>query len=152
VTTVLLAVDESAHAEHAARAAHRLFGDAATYVAVHVGGIATPPMAAAPGIGNALGAAPVMWHQVVVPPEEDQALAEATARAAAADAGLADAEVVGALGDPGAAILRVAAEHHVDVIVVGVHHRAWWERLLEPSVAHEVLRDAKVPVLVVPSP
>ena len=46
-------------------------------------------------------------------------------------------------------MLRAADEHHVDVIVVGMHERGWFDRLVRPSVSKEILKEAKVPVLVV---
>lgn len=47
-------------------------------------------------------------------------------------------------------ILAVAEEQSVDLIVVGTHGRHGLKRALLGSVAESVLRDAKVPVLVVP--
>ncbi len=47
-------------------------------------------------------------------------------------------------------ILAVAEEQGVDLIVVGTHGRRGLTRALLGSVSESVLRDAKVPVLVVP--
>jgi nucleotide-binding universal stress UspA family protein len=61
-------------------------------------------------------------------------------------------EVVAVLREGGAEdeILAVAEEQGVDLIVVGTHGRHGLKRALLGSVAESVLRDAKVPVLVVP--
>ncbi|HEU4533894.1 MAG TPA: universal stress protein [Polyangiaceae bacterium] len=47
-------------------------------------------------------------------------------------------------------ILAVADEEGVDLIVVGTHGRHGLKRALLGSVAESVLRDSKVPVMVVP--
>jgi nucleotide-binding universal stress UspA family protein len=59
---------------------------------------------------------------------------------------------LGEVGDPAMAIRSLADEHGVDVVVVGDHSRGWFRRLLDVSVASELLRTAGVPILVVPSP
>lgn len=55
-------------------------------------------------------------------------------------------------GDPSAEILRVAAETHCDLIVLGSHGRTGISRLLMGSVAEQVVRKAACPVLVVKNP
>lgn len=54
-------------------------------------------------------------------------------------------------GDPAQEILRYAAQHPIDLIVLGTHGRTGVSRLLLGSVAERVLRAARCPVLVVPS-
>lgn len=54
-------------------------------------------------------------------------------------------------GDPAQEILRYAATHSIDLIVVGTHGRTGVSRLLLGSVAETVLRGARCPVLVVPA-
>jgi len=54
-----------------------------------------------------------------------------------------------AQGLPAAAILNVAKEEDVDLIVMSSHGRTGLSRLLMGSVAEEVLRQAKCPVMVV---
>jgi nucleotide-binding universal stress UspA family protein len=71
-----------------------------------------------------------------------------TARSVALEAGV-EAEPLRDFGDPTSAVLSAADEHLVDVIVVGSSDRPWWRRLIEPSVANELLRDSSRPVLVV---
>ena len=54
--------------------------------------------------------------------------------------------------DPVTAILRTAAERDCDLIVIGSHGRHGLRRLLEGSVAEQVVRGAACPVLVVKVP
>jgi nucleotide-binding universal stress UspA family protein len=55
-------------------------------------------------------------------------------------------------GDPAAEILRYAGEHAIDLIVVGRHGRTGMSRVVLGSVAERVVRGARCPVLVVPTP
>jgi universal stress protein A len=51
-------------------------------------------------------------------------------------------------GDPATEILRLADDVEADLIVVGTHGRVGVKRLLMGSVAEEVMREARCPVLV----
>lgn len=51
--------------------------------------------------------------------------------------------------DPGDAILRFACANEIDLIAMGTHGRTGLAHLLAGSVAEQVIRSAKVPVLVV---
>jgi universal stress protein A len=53
-------------------------------------------------------------------------------------------------GDPADTILRDAREERADLIVMGRRHRSKLQRLLEGSVAGEVVRHAEIPVMLVP--
>ena len=53
------------------------------------------------------------------------------------------------LGAAPEAILGLAEQEHVDLIVMGSHGRGWLGRLLMGSVAEQVMRLATCPVLVV---
>jgi nucleotide-binding universal stress UspA family protein len=55
-------------------------------------------------------------------------------------------------GDPVRTILDVAAETKADLIVMGTHGRTGLGRLLLGSVAEQVLRNARCPVLAVKAP
>jgi nucleotide-binding universal stress UspA family protein len=55
-------------------------------------------------------------------------------------------------GDPASVILRVAGDEKCDLIVMGTHGRTGLRRLLMGSVAENVLRKAKCPVLTVKTP
>ncbi len=51
------------------------------------------------------------------------------------------------LGTPAEDIVRVAAEQHADLIVIGTHGRTGLKRVLIGSVAEAVMRRAACPVL-----
>jgi universal stress protein A len=50
-------------------------------------------------------------------------------------------------GDPPSAIVRLAEEENVDLVVMGTHGRTGLSRLLMGSVAEAIVRRAKCPVL-----
>ena len=60
-----------------------------------------------------------------------------------------EAELVPTKGTPADAIVRLAQEKNVDLIVVGSRHKRFFERLVEGSVNQDVLRRAGCDVLVV---
>ena len=55
-------------------------------------------------------------------------------------------------GDPASAIVRVASEENVDMIVMGTHGRSGLSRILMGSVAEAVVRKATCPVLTFKQP
>jgi nucleotide-binding universal stress UspA family protein len=59
------------------------------------------------------------------------------------------AELVPSAGPPAEAIVRLARQRNVDLIVVGTRRKGFFERLVEGSVNQEVLRHAPCDVLVV---
>ncbi len=59
-------------------------------------------------------------------------------------------EYVLAHGAPSQAILAYAEAHDIGLIVMGTHGRTGLQRFFLGSVAHEVLRRAEMPVMVVP--
>lgn len=50
-------------------------------------------------------------------------------------------------GDPPSAVVRLAEEENVDLVVMGTHGRTGLSRLLMGSVAEAIVRRAKCPVL-----
>ncbi|MGI8606369.1 MAG: universal stress protein [Gaiellaceae bacterium] len=60
-----------------------------------------------------------------------------------------EAEFVPSVGPPADAIVRLAEERDVDLIVVGTRRKKFLERLVEGSVNQDVLRRAPCDVLVV---
>jgi nucleotide-binding universal stress UspA family protein len=60
------------------------------------------------------------------------------------------AEGVVDMGYPAEVILSVAEERNCDLIVMGTHGRAGWDRIVFGSVAEKVVKAARVPVLTVP--
>jgi nucleotide-binding universal stress UspA family protein len=59
------------------------------------------------------------------------------------------AELVPSLGHPAGAIVKLARERNVDLIVVGTRRKRFFERLVEGSVLQDVLRHSACDVLVV---
>jgi len=55
-------------------------------------------------------------------------------------------------GNASAEILRVAEEQHCNLIVMGTHGRAGFSRVLLGSVAEDVTRHSRVPVLTLKTP
>lgn len=53
-------------------------------------------------------------------------------------------------GSTAESIIGCAAQFNASVIVVGTHHRSGFDRLLMGSVAEQVVRNSDIPVLVVP--
>jgi nucleotide-binding universal stress UspA family protein len=56
------------------------------------------------------------------------------------------------LGDPASVIVRVAADDHYDLIVMGTHGRTGVSHFLVGSIAEKVVRRAPCPVLTVRLP
>ena len=146
---VLIAVDGSHESTDAARLAHELFGATAEYLVVTVadsGATLTGmmPMADA-SLAGAYIPADIAQESV------DQAMrdAEETAAGAAAEVKEPTTTTIIEVGDAGETICRVAEEEHVDLIVVGSHHRGWLSRLVTPSVRNHLVEHAPCPVLVV---
>jgi nucleotide-binding universal stress UspA family protein len=85
--------------------------------------------------------------------ETESAKSDATERLQQARSFIAprslDAEFIPSVGPPADAILRLAQEREVDLIVVGTRRKGFFERLVEGSVAQDVLRRAPCDVLVV---
>jgi len=151
MTKVLIAVDETDASRHAAEVAASLFPDG-EFLALCVAAtqIAWMPPGAAWGY---------VMPYTELPPRgadlnaiDDEAAARAAERAQEVAADIHTAKSIGEVGDPTTSILRAAAENHVDVIVVGSHHKNWLTRLVEGSVADSIAHHATVPVLVVTAP
>jgi nucleotide-binding universal stress UspA family protein len=84
-------------------------------------------------------------------PEDSERLAQERleqARSFLESRGL-EAELVATKGTPADAIVHLAQERNVDLIVVGSRHKRFFERLVEGSVNQNVLRRAGCDVLVV---
>jgi len=86
---------------------------------------------------------------VVVQIVSDVAAALNAAKDAATSSGVA-VDTASEQGVPYEDIVRYAAEHAIDLIVMGTHGRHGLRRLAMGSVAERVVRNAHVPVLTVP--
>jgi nucleotide-binding universal stress UspA family protein len=141
---VLVAVDETEESVRAAEVAHRLFGEGAEYVAVNVAVMVSDPTVlpwwgAGWGVSYPITYGSAWTYRSTAPSgvsaaETEVDAATDEARSVADRSGLTGAEAVGEVGDPAEAVLRVAEERAVDVIVLGTHDRGWFDRLLHPSV------------------
>jgi nucleotide-binding universal stress UspA family protein len=128
--------------EHAV-ALGREFG--AEVDAVHVSAVA--PIAEHVGIGSPIVLEPARLRH------SERAALEADLRDFAAETVATGVAVRTSLveGDPVAAIVARAMTWPADLIVMGTHGRAGFDRLLLGSVAEKVLRKAPCPVLIVPA-
>ena len=70
------------------------------------------------------------------------------ARAYLGERGL-EAELVPSTGEPAEAIVALAKERDADLIVVGMRKKGFFERLVEGSVAQDIMRSATCDVLAV---
>lgn len=75
--------------------------------------------------------------------------AASTIEEMAKEAGVA-CEVIVAEGDPGSELLRISQERGADMIVVGSIGKTGLNKFMLGSVAEKVVRNSKVPVLMVP--
>lgn len=64
--------------------------------------------------------------------------------------GVTDVDTEVATGDVQRAILEVAARSDADLIVMGIAHRSWLDRMVFGSTLRRVVRRAMVPVLAIP--
>lgn len=151
MTRVLLALDGTDASGHVADAARRLFGDGVEYLAIHVADDPVETSSLTWGAVYGYTFAPTSGYVERLASSATRAVDDAEREAArSASAAGIDADSIGAVGSPAAAVSRAAVEHGADVIVVGHHRRGWFASLLDPSVADDVTDQAKVPVLVVP--
>lgn len=140
VTHILCPVDFSEQSRHAlehARAFAR-FNDA-RLTALHVYGVAIPPM------GSEMGAAPWITPAPGALLEELRQFCTAESTTEGAELSIAVQE-----GIPAKDIVRYADEHAVDLLVLGTHGRSGFEHLFLGSVTEKVVRSTQLPVLTVP--
>ena len=148
-STVVIAVDGTESDKHVIRTALDLFGDTHRYVVVNVSDEPAMLGAASVSYASASAFAVPALSQFADGLGMDADAAEDVADAAAATAGLSDAESVGLVGDPATVLLDVAAERGAAVIAIGSSERSWLSRLFDPSVEAAVVDRATCPVLVV---
>lgn len=115
----------------------------------------TETLGRAADLAEALGSALIVTNVAAQADSEDAGETERVARARLDQArsyleqrGLA-AELVPSVGPPAEAIVRLARQRNVDLIVVGTRKKGFFERLVEGSVNQDVLRRAPCDVLVV---
>lgn len=99
----------------------------------------------APVLHSGKGIGPI---DPIDPPERhDDELKDAKARLE--ELGATNVEIHTAIGDPATAIVNLAAERHVDLIVLGAHEGGLFSRILEGSTGDAVVHRAHTDVLVV---
>jgi nucleotide-binding universal stress UspA family protein len=115
----------------------------------------TDTLGRAADLAEALGSTLIVTTVAASVDSEDAEEAERFARERLGQAGSyleqrgLEAELVPSVGPPAEAIVRLARQRNVDLIVVGTRKKGFFERLVEGSVNQEVLRGAPCDVLVV---
>lgn len=141
ISRILLAVDDSEFSVQAANAANGLAKTLNAHVAIIT--VIDPALVA-------IGA-----DTVVYPIEQMGELKEAAEKLIATVKGRLDASVTTddfiAEGKPSDEIVFVANKWGADLIIIGTHGRTGLKHLIMGSVAENVIRHSKVPVLVIPS-
>jgi|SRR5438128_2167268 len=136
IRTILHATDFSASADYAFNLACALARDYhARLLVVHIRPLPTT----------------MLWEGGYMPPGDEIRDEEERLRALTPPAGVL-VDYLLAEGVPDAEIVRLAAEHHCDLIVLGTHGRTGLGRLLMGSVAEMVVRKAPCPVLTIRHP
>ena len=138
---LLIAVDGSAHAQRAIEAVAKMVRQGVALDVVLANVRDTPML---------YGEVPVISFdeiEAVQIKAQDQVLADAEERALGC--GLAVRSTAHAVGQPAAELVRLAAEHGIDQIVLGTHGRGAVGSLFLGSVAQRVAHLSPVPVLLV---
>ena len=144
---ILVALDDTPASQRAAEFVNAFFASAdVEVVALNVGAISIPwsPAAVPGGV-----AVPFAIVDPLVAGQSAHDRAEERARQTVAATGIDSDRVAIAFGDADEVIEATAAEHDVDLVVVGSSDKGWWRRLLEGSVSERTVRTADRPVLVV---
>ncbi len=140
---ILIAVDDSPHSQRAVRFVARMRWPAGSRVLV--ASVVTPALTP-PGVGTESGV-PLL---IEVSEEQRQHANSVVSQAEAElrEAGIATEHRV-PTGDPRDALLRLASEERVDLLVVGSHGRTGFAKLLLGSVSSHAVTHAHCNVLVV---
>ncbi len=138
IKTILHPTDFSKPSEYALRFALALARDyEARLVLLHV---VEPPV-----YYGELGMA------IPLPADFHESLGQRLSRLVPADSEV-PVETVLVEGNASQQILKVTEEHHCDLIILGTHGRTGLSRVLLGSVAENVIRHSKVPVLTLKTP
>ncbi len=138
IKTILHPTDFSKPSEYALRLACALARDyQARLLLVHV---VEPPV-----YYGELGMA------VPLPADFHESLLERLSRLVPVDSGIR-VETVLVEGNASQQILRIAEEHHCDLIILGTHARTGLSRVLLGSVAEDVSRHSRTPALTLKTP
>ena len=88
---------------------------------------------------------------VPLPADFHESLQERLSRLVPVECGIL-VETILVEGNASQQILRVAEEHHCDLIILGTHARTGLSRVLLGSVAEDVIRHSRFPVLTLKTP
>jgi nucleotide-binding universal stress UspA family protein len=152
ITKVLIAIDDSKTAEHAAAYGFdiaRKFNAAVGLVNVIEPILASPlimgsdPMLGSPAVDSGMEEMELLDIQK----GRSESIVESTIKKFASDLQITHFSEYGSSAQ---GIIHCAEEFGADLIVLGTHSRTGFDRLLMGSVAEHVVRHAEVPVLVVP--
>ena len=140
---------EEATLHHAKVTLLHVLGPHADTDVYYVSGSAEPPPQGSfdPLAGGRLGARPLSEPTVVRHDPNEEALTHLQDLIPAAGRGTWDVAL--AVGHPADAVVRVAQERNVDLIVMATHGRTGLQHVLLGSVAEKVVRLAPCPVLTV---
>jgi nucleotide-binding universal stress UspA family protein len=149
---ILIAIDDSAHAEHAAEYGFdiaRKFNAEVGLVNIVEPAImpqmaaATDPIIGMPSLGGGINEMELLDIQKT----QSENIVERTINKFAGDMQVTHFTEYGSTAD---GIISCCKEFNADLIVIGTHSRTGIDRLLMGSVAEHVVRHSPVPVLVVP--
>jgi len=153
IKKILIGIDESKYAEHAAK-----YGfDLAETLNAEVGLVNMIEPVAIPmtstGADEILGTsmASLNVNEVDLLNVQQEISEGILARTAKKYAGKTQITQFNEYGSTGEGIISCSKEFKADIIVIGTHHRSGLDRLLMGSVAEYVVRHSETPVLVVPS-
>jgi nucleotide-binding universal stress UspA family protein len=152
IEKILIAIDDSTHAEHAAEYGFdiaRKFNAAVGLVNIVVPamipqmGTSNDPILGIPAMGVGIEEVELMDIQK----NQSENIIDRTIKKFAGDMPVTHFTEYGQTAD---GIVTCSKEFKADLIVIGTHSRTGIDRLLMGSVAEHVIRHAEVPVLVVP--
>jgi nucleotide-binding universal stress UspA family protein len=152
IKKILIAIDDSAYAEHAAEYGFdiaRKFNAAVGLVNIVVPammpqmGTSTDPILGMPSMGIGMEEMELLDIQK----NQSENIIDRTIKKFAGDMQVTHFTEYGQTAD---GILTCNKEFKADLIVIGTHSRSGIDRLLMGSVAEHVVRHSEVPVLVVP--
>ncbi len=153
IKKILIGIDESSFAEHAAEFG---FYIAHTFKAkvglVHIIEPMVTPVATNSDI--LLGTTPQVMgvndlELITIQNDASETLIERTTKKFGRDLEVTHFNEFGSTAD---GILACSKEFKADLIVIGTHSRTGFDRLIMGSVAEDVVRHSEIPVLVVPFP
>jgi len=151
ISKILIAIDDSAIAEHAAIYGFniaRKFNAAVGLVNI-VEPATLPPMSsgADPIMGFPMQGGVEELELLDVQREQSESVVNRTIEKLAGELNVTHFNEFGETSD---GILKCAREFNADLIVLGTHGRTGIDRFLMGSVAEHVIRHSEIPVLVVP--